>query len=157
MVIQFYGITIQVSILLWTILCFVALMLVLNRLLFRPLLGFMDKRREKIDGAKHARQTALREREEELQRREEDRASAKKQAMQDAAAALEDVRQEYAEKTAGKKADNEHRIAELRGDLAKESETILASVEPRMDELVLAVADCVRIRGEEGADAPTDL
>ena len=58
MVIQFYGITIQVSILLWTILCFTALMVILDRLLFRPLLGFMDKRREKIDGAKQARQTA---------------------------------------------------------------------------------------------------
>ena len=147
MVIQFYGITIQISILLWTILSFIALMLVLNRLLFRPLLDFMDKRREKIDGAKRARQTALHEREEELARREEDRALAKKQAMQDATAALEDARQEYAEKAAGKKADNERRIAELRGELAKESETILASVEPRMDELVLAVADCVRIRG----------
>lgn len=149
--------SIQISVTIWTILCFVALMLVLDRLLFRPLLDFMDRRREKIDGAKQARQTALREREEELRRRAEDRASAKKQAMQDATAALEDVRQEYADKAAGKKADNERRIAELRGDLAKESETILASVEPRMDELILAVADCVRIRGEEGAETPIDL
>ena len=149
--------SIQISVTVWTILCFIALMLVLDRLLFRPLLGFMDKRREKIDGARQARQTALREREEELQRREEARASAKKQAMQEATAALEDTRQEYAEKAAGKKADNERRIAELRSELAKESESILASVEPRMDELVLAVADCVRIRGEEGADAPVDL
>lgn len=147
MVIQFYGITIQISILLWTILCFTALMVILDRLLFRPLLGFMDKRREEIDGAKHARQTALREREEELQRRGEEHASAKKQAMLDAAAALEDIRQEYAGKSAEKKADNERRIAELRGELEKESETILAAVEPRMDELVHAVAECVRIRG----------
>ena len=148
--------SIQISVTIWTILCFIALMLVLDRLLFRPLLGFMDKRREKIDGAKQARQTALREREEELRRREEEHAAAKKQAMQDASAALEDARREYAEKASGKKADNERRIAELREELAKESEAILASVEPRMEELVLAVADCVRIHGDEGADASAD-
>ncbi len=120
-------------------------MLVLDRLLFRPLLGFMDKRREKIDGAKSARQTALREREEELQRREEEHMAAKKQAMQDASAALEDTREEFAGKTAEKKADNERRLAELRGELEKESEAILAAAEPRMDELVQAVAECIRI------------
>lgn len=149
MVIQFYGITIQVSILLWTIICFVVLMLILDRLLFRPLLDFMDKRREKIDGARSRRQSALREREEEQRRREEEHDAAKKQAMQDAVSALEDMRQEYAAKASEKRADNERRIAELRDELAKESETILVSVEPRMDELVHAVADCVRIRGKE--------
>ena len=148
--------SIQISVTIWTVICFIALMLVLDRLLFRPLLDFMDKRREKIDGAKLRRRTALREREEELQHREEEHAAAKKQAMQDAAAALEDTRQEFAEKAAGRKAENERRIEALRGELAKESETILASVEPRMDELVLAVADCVRICGEEGAGAPAE-
>ena len=62
--------SIQISVTVWTILCFLALMLILDRLLFRPLLSFMDKRREKIDGAKRARETALRQQEEELLRRE---------------------------------------------------------------------------------------
>jgi F-type H+-transporting ATPase subunit b len=145
--------TIQPSVSVWTVICFVVLMLVLDRLLFRPLLDFMDKRREKIDGARSRRQTALQEREEEQRRRDEEHDAAKKQAMQDAVSALEDTRQEYAAKAAEKRADNERRIAELRGELAKESETILASVDPRMDELVHAVADCVRIRGREEADA----
>ena len=71
---------IQISITVWTIICFVVLMLILDRLLFRPLLSFMDKRREKIDGAKTARETAQREREEEITRRAEERAEAKRRA-----------------------------------------------------------------------------
>ena len=137
--------TIQPSVSIWTVICFIVLMLVLDRLLFRPLLDFMDRRREKINGAKLARQTALREREEELQRRGEEYAAAKKQAMQEASAALEDTRREYAAKAAEKKADNERRLAELRAELDRESETILAAAEPRMDELVQAVAECIRI------------
>lgn len=44
--------TIQPSILIWTLICFAVLMLVLDRLLFRPMLSFMDKRNEKIAAAK---------------------------------------------------------------------------------------------------------
>ncbi len=44
--------TIQLPILLWTLITFALAMLVLNRLLFRPMLAFMDKRQEKIDRAK---------------------------------------------------------------------------------------------------------
>lgn len=44
--------TIQPSILIWTLICFAVLMLVLDRLLFRPMLSFMDKRNEKIAAAR---------------------------------------------------------------------------------------------------------
>ena len=43
--------TIQLPVLLWTVICFVLLMLILSRLLFRPLLDFMDRREEKIRSA----------------------------------------------------------------------------------------------------------
>lgn len=42
---------IQISVTLWTIICFVALMLILNNLLFKPVLRVLDARREKIEGA----------------------------------------------------------------------------------------------------------
>lgn len=64
--------TIQPSILIWTLICFAVLMLVLDRLLFRPMLSFMDKRNEKIAAARkkksenerliHEAETALDER-----------------------------------------------------------------------------------------------
>ena len=43
--------TIQPSILLWTLITFSLTIFVLNRFLFRPMLAFMDKRQEKIDRA----------------------------------------------------------------------------------------------------------
>lgn len=144
--------TIQISVTVWTILCFIALMLILDRLLFRPLLGFMDKRREKIEGAKQVRETALRQRQEEILRREEEAAAAKKQAMLDGAAALEETKEEYARRTAGKKAENERRIAALREELDRESGAILAAEEPRADELVAAIAERVQAWGSR-ADA----
>ena len=42
---------IQVSVVLWTIICFVLLMLILHNLLFKPVLKVLDARREKIANA----------------------------------------------------------------------------------------------------------
>ncbi len=43
--------TIQISVLIWTVICFVLLMLILNNLLFKPVLSLMDKRRNRIEMA----------------------------------------------------------------------------------------------------------
>ncbi|MBQ8894659.1 MAG: hypothetical protein IJ043_09685 [Clostridia bacterium] len=43
--------TIQISVTIWTIICFILLMLILHHLLFKPVLGVMDKRRERIENA----------------------------------------------------------------------------------------------------------
>ena len=43
---------IKLPLIIWTIICFGLLALVLDRLLFRPLLKLMDERKAKIDGAK---------------------------------------------------------------------------------------------------------
>ena len=43
--------TVQLPILLWTVICFCLLMLILHRFLFTPMLSFMDKRQERIDRA----------------------------------------------------------------------------------------------------------
>lgn len=51
--------TIQLSVLIWTIICFLLLVLILNRLLFKPLLKVMDARKERIQKA------ALRKKEQE--------------------------------------------------------------------------------------------
>ena len=65
--------TIQLSVLVWTIICFVLLMLILHHLLFQPVLKVMDDRKARIQSAakkkaEHERLTeqnaaALRERE----------------------------------------------------------------------------------------------
>ena len=44
--------TIQISIVIWTVICFIMLMIILRNLLFAPVLKVMDDRRKKIDGIK---------------------------------------------------------------------------------------------------------
>ena len=43
---------IQLSVIVWTVICFVLMMLILKNLLFKPVLQVIDSRREKIDAAK---------------------------------------------------------------------------------------------------------
>ncbi|MBE6728526.1 MAG: hypothetical protein E7562_07785 [Ruminococcaceae bacterium] len=44
--------TIQLSVTVWTVICFVLLMLILHNLLFKPVLAVMDKRNKRIENAK---------------------------------------------------------------------------------------------------------
>ena len=79
--------TIQLNILIWTILCFCAFMLILWRLLLKPLLGFMDARNAKIAHArsldKSSEQAESLEQAEALARAEAHRISEeRKQAVQ---------------------------------------------------------------------------
>ncbi len=43
--------SIQVSIIVWTIICFILLMVILHNWLFKPVLSVMDKRRSRIEAA----------------------------------------------------------------------------------------------------------
>ncbi len=63
--------TVQLPVLLWTVICFGALVLILNNLLFKPMLAFMDKRGERIRAAaekKAAAERASSEAQEALER-----------------------------------------------------------------------------------------
>lgn len=75
---------IQISVILWTVICFFLLMLILQKLLFAPLFRCMDARQKKISDAKDKRQQrALATAEAAVaaeRRAEEERATAKKDA-----------------------------------------------------------------------------
>lgn len=51
--------TIQLSVTVWTVICFLLLMLVLNNLLFRPILKLLDERKQRIDSATQKKQEIL--------------------------------------------------------------------------------------------------
>ena len=52
--------TIQLSVTVWTVICFLLLMLILNNLLFRPILKLLDQRKQRIDLALQKKQEVLR-------------------------------------------------------------------------------------------------
>ncbi len=67
--------TIQPSVLIWTVICFCILMLILNNLLFKPMLKIIDERREKIVKARQKKaeiDLSKAEYEEALAKRRED-------------------------------------------------------------------------------------
>lgn len=49
---------IQLPVVLWTVICFIALMLILKFLLFNPVFEVMDKRKARIDAAKKKKEQA---------------------------------------------------------------------------------------------------
>lgn len=70
--------TIQISLVIWTVIGFVTLAFILNRFLFEPLLKVMDERNEKIRKGEEERRAAL-EREEKIQKANEIARTARQQ------------------------------------------------------------------------------
>lgn len=133
--------TIQVSVVLWTVICFLLLVLVLDRLLFRPVLALLDRRQERIDAARKKQAEYERLAAEQAARLERERAEAaalrKKQLDQalertraDGRARLEAANLERVRRTDG------HRVQAER-DCAR----LLALLSQRADELAVSFAE----------------
>ncbi len=52
--------SIQISVMIWTVICFLLLMFILHNLLFKPVLEVMEKRRSRIEKAKEKQAEILR-------------------------------------------------------------------------------------------------
>lgn len=131
--------TIQISVLIWTIICFFLLMLILNRLLFRPLLNIMDRRKEKTAAAQKEKEAAQLARENEIQALKDER-----QSLIDAANApelLQAARQESTALLEKKQAEYDELLEQKKQALKSESEALFRALEPKMNELSAAVAD----------------
>ena len=106
---------IQPNILLWTILCFCAFMLILWRLLLKPMLAFLDARKARIaharsldKSAEEAEKQALAEAKKQLEERQ--RAQARNQAILQL---REDTRLKREEREAGYRREMQARMAEV--------------------------------------------
>ena len=128
--------TLQPSVMIWTIINFCLLMLVLDRLLFRPLFKVMDAREEKIGRVRRA----AAEREEARIR-----AAAEAEERQNALAAeaersrLERLARARAEAAAAEdraREEGKARVAAWEKQVSEEEETLQKSVETGLDELV---------------------
>lgn len=129
--------TIEPSLIVWTVLCFFALMLILKKLLFQPMLTFMDTRNAKIEAARKAKEDARTEYEAEARRLADERAAQEAQLRQSDAEALEQAQEELRCETTQKRAEAAQRLAENRAALAEESERITRELEPQLSDLAL--------------------
>ena len=129
--------TIEPSLIVWTVLCFFALMLILKKLLFQPMLTFMDARNAKIEAARKAKEDARTEYEAEARHLPDERAAQEAQLRQSDAEALEQAQEELRRETTQKRAEAAQRLAENRAALAEESERITRELEPLLSNLAL--------------------
>ena len=119
--------TIQPNILIWTVLCFCAFMLILWRLLLKPLLAFMDAREERIrqarsldKSAERAAKAALREQERQdaLRRMGEERQKAARALREEAQAEQNALALEYLREKKARRESLEAEAAALVPELA---------------------------------------
>ena len=129
--------TIEPSLIVWTVLCFLALVLILKKLLFQPMLTFMDTRNAKIEAARKAKEDARTEYEAEARPLADERAAQEAQLRQSGAEALEHAQEELRRETTQKRAEAAQRLAENRTALAEESERITRELEPQLSDLAL--------------------
>ena len=121
--------TIEPSLIVWTVLCFLALVLILKKLLFQPMLTFM--------AARKAKEQAHAEYEAKMRSLAEERAAQAAQLRQSDTAALESAHEELLHRTAEKRAETAQRLEENRAALAEESVRISRELEPLLSNLAL--------------------
>lgn len=130
--------TIQISVLLWTVITFCILMFFLNKFLFKPLLAFMDAREQKIASARERREKAALALETAEREAEERRRAAEKQARDAAAAAILDAKRLAAKQTA--EAENRYALLleQRRSEMETEKRELQQNLDAGMDDLVTA-------------------
>ena len=125
--------SIQPSVVVWTVICFVLLMIILKNLLFKPVLEVLDKRKEKIDAASKK----LRDIESITAENERRLASEKARAEAESIAVAKEKVQQI--QSQGKKEiQNAQRkclsdINEYRNGITEEYDKIVYSVAPKME------------------------
>ncbi|MBR4658826.1 MAG: hypothetical protein IKP26_06185 [Clostridia bacterium] len=126
-------INIQPSLIIWTVICFGLLMLVLDRLLFRPLLKLMDERKERAESARRrAGQARL-----ELEARESELAlsheAERQRLLKEASEKAEAFRRDSEAELRALSRELEERVARNREEAAKLTDEALADVSASLD------------------------
>ena len=130
--------TVQLPVLLWTVICFGALILILQNLLFKPMLAFMDRRGERIAKAAEKQAAERRAAEEAQAALERFREEEEKHISALSAAALNDARRE-ADRMLGEAAEKHAEfLGRRRDELTRESEEIRNTLDGNAQELARA-------------------
>ena len=111
--------TIQISLVIWTIIGFVTLSCILNKFLFKPLLKVMDERNEKIEKAKSDRQAELERRKKTLKALEISNAARQQEELKARQREIENERKKTETILADKKAEYLTYAAEYDVELEK--------------------------------------
>ena len=128
---------IQISVILWTVICFLCLMFILQKLLFAPMLKCMDAREKRVADAK-----------ERHRQNEEISASAQKAAEDAALAANEQAKKDAERMIAEEIARAEAALAACRDEEKKACEQYAGALDAEREEFCRQTADAARTLGE---------
>lgn len=133
--------TIQISVTIWTVICFILAMLILNNLLFKPILSVMDKRREKISAAKAKRaerESLVAENERLLAEKRAEHAAEEKKLIKER---VEKVAADRKRAVEAAKEVRLHKLDETRRSTDAEEKEILSKLSSHAEELAVMLAD----------------
>ena len=129
--------TIQISLVIWTVIGFVTLSLILNKFLFKPMLALMDARNEKIKKGEADRQAAI-EREEKIRKARELANQARTQeALKATERDLDNERKKTEEIIAAKKAEYDAELEKERHKYEADTKAAEENLSESIDKLAL--------------------
>lgn len=129
--------TIQISLVIWTIIGFVTLSFILNRFLFKPLLKVMDDRNEKIKKAEAERQIELERREKQLKALEIANRAREQEAQKAAENELAKERKKTEEIIADKMAEYDAELEKIREKYEADTKAAESNLSESIDKLAL--------------------
>ncbi len=124
---------IQISVVIWTVICFMILMLILKNLLFTPVLRMLDSRKEKIDAAREKKAEIERltaENQKYIQEQKVLDLEARKSA---AKVRVQEIQSEGKKKIEAAQRESLNEINAYRDSISDECEKIVKSVAPEME------------------------
>lgn len=133
--------SINVSEVIWTVICFFALLFVLKKFLFGPLISFMDERQTRIDAGKAANREAEESRQKNAAALEENWKARNEEAKNLLSQGKAAAEAERAKTLAQAHAEVHEAEKEARTRIQAEREATLAQAEQKMPELVDVLAD----------------
>ncbi|MBP5166950.1 MAG: ATP synthase F0 subunit B [Oscillospiraceae bacterium] len=139
--------SIDISVVVWTVVGFCVFMLLLNRFLFKPMLRFMDDRQKRIDDARAALQRAEAERLSAAEEARREREQSRREEIAAAEARLEELRSESKANELRFEKESGAVIENSRAELELEKAALVTHLGDDTDRLIGMLAD--RLLAEE--------
>lgn len=133
--------TIQISVVIWTVICFLLLVLILRSLLFRPMLELMDRRKERIRKAEARKAEYERLAQEYASALEEEKSAYQKQQQKEMREQIEQIRLEGKSRLDEANEERLRRVDRDRLKAEEECAQLLTLLSARAGELAVSFAE----------------
>lgn len=133
--------SIQISVVIWTVICFLLLMVILQNLLFKPVLEVIEKRRLRIEKAKERQAEAERLSAEYKEKNDEIRLALEKEQKMLTDAEVEKINAESKKAVESARTNRLSTYETYRNECAEEYSKILATAETTTKQIAETFAD----------------